>query len=113
MEAGRPPVGPVAENMLRGFAGLLLILPGLMTDVVGFLLLIPLVQRWVAARLLARADSEGSVYVDVTVGREGTRDARPGRSGARAPSEITVIEGEFERIEERTIDRRPSGPERR
>lgn len=112
MEAGKPPAGPVAENMLRSLAGILLILPGLITDAAGLALLVPPIQRWVAARLLARAGAEGSVHVNVSVAPENARGARPDRPQQKRPTEITVIEGEFERIEERTIDPRRHGPER-
>jgi len=44
--AGRPP----AETALLVVAGVLLVLPGLLSDVVGLVLLLPAARRWVARR---------------------------------------------------------------
>lgn len=46
--------GPLARGILRGLAGVLLMLPGFLTDAIGLLLLIPAVQGAVLAHLKRR-----------------------------------------------------------
>jgi len=53
MNAGRVPQTSFLDGLLLFFGGILLILPGLITDAVGLLLLIPPVRRWAAPRLAA------------------------------------------------------------
>ncbi len=99
---GEPPLAPVLDSFLIMLAGLLLLIPGLLTDVVGFLLLVPPIRRAAARWGLRRAVAAGKVHVE-------TRDWRsPGRSsdtehsqqphpGSRDP---LVIDGEWQRIDE-------------
>jgi UPF0716 protein FxsA len=53
MNAGKVPQASFLDGPLLFFGGVLLILPGLITDAVGLLLLIPPVRRWATARLAA------------------------------------------------------------
>ena len=78
----RNPLGQMAENALVGLAGVLLILPGFLTDTLGLLLLIPQVRRLVIRVLAARAQVYTAQPFD-----------GPRRSGA------DVIDGEFFEIE--------------
>ncbi len=55
MMARQNPAPALASDALNVVAGLLLILPGFLTDTLGALLLLPPVQRWVVARLALRA----------------------------------------------------------
>src|SRR5262249_20442537 len=52
-EAGKAPAGPMIDRLMIFIAGLLLVVPGVLTDLVGFALLVPplrsLVKRGVAA----------------------------------------------------------------
>ncbi|MFZ5652800.1 MAG: FxsA family protein [Pseudomonadota bacterium] len=50
---GAPPAAEMIEGLLRALAGLLLVLPGPLTDTAGLLGLIPGLRRWLARRLLA------------------------------------------------------------
>lgn len=88
---GRPPVGPMLDGILLAAAGALLLAPGLISDVMAFLLLVPPVRRIVARRLLGRAQ-------DDVKARE---EAYGGRDDSGRPSGGPVIEGEFERLDER------------
>lgn len=47
-------LGPLAHGVLRMLAGVLLILPGFLTDVIGLCLLVPGIREVVIARLRAR-----------------------------------------------------------
>lgn len=50
-ERGEVSSEPVIHGILLALAGLLLFLPGLITDVAGFLLLIPALRRWIGGRI--------------------------------------------------------------
>jgi UPF0716 protein FxsA len=88
---GQPPVGPMLDGILLATAGALLLAPGLISDVMAFLLLIPPVRRLVARRLLGQARDDAHA-------RE---EAYRGREDAARPDGGPVIEGEFERLDER------------
>jgi UPF0716 protein FxsA len=103
LEAGRPPIEPIADGAMLLVAGALLISPGLLTDVAGLLLLIPpvrtLIRHFVGQRILNSPD----VFTEV-VTRRGTktreRDAvRRPRSHSRA-EQGPIIEGDYERVDE-------------
>jgi UPF0716 protein FxsA len=105
---GKPPIAPVVDGAFVLLAGVLLILPGLITDVIGLLLLVPWVRHRVAAGSV-RSVLRSSVFKAAADPRAHPRS--PGTNGARAPEDGPVIEGEFERIDERSVDRtkRPNG----
>ena len=61
-------------------AAAVLITPGVLTDIFGFLCLIPLSRRWIKAlvwRWLRRAAQQGRVRVSVSIRAQGSRPARP------------------------------------
>jgi UPF0716 protein FxsA len=118
MAAGKPPVGPVVDGAFLMMAGLLLIAPGLITDGLGLLLLIPPLRHRLAAwgvRLVLRsAVVRRSTFSTGRSEQPWSEQPWPGEpprpeAGAR-PGPATpagpVIEGEFERVEERTVDAR-------
>lgn len=51
--------GPLAHSGLIGLAAVLLILPGFLTDVLGLLLLVPLVRQIIIARVGSRLQAAG------------------------------------------------------
>ena len=51
LAGGRMPTGPMVDGLLILIAGLLLIAPGVLTDAVGFVLLIPPARRLIRRRL--------------------------------------------------------------
>ena len=53
MERGEVPARQFADMMMIGIAGVLLVIPGFLTDIFGFALLIPPVRDWLY-RLLSR-----------------------------------------------------------
>jgi UPF0716 protein FxsA len=107
---GRPPVGPVLDGLFLMVAGALLLTPGLLTDIVALALLVPAVRRAVARAsvrwVLRRADVRLATY---------TRDERAEQEPPRPPSaglgEGPIIDGEFERVDERPASQR-NGPRR-
>jgi UPF0716 family protein affecting phage T7 exclusion len=157
LQEGGMPVRPVVDGTFVMFAGLLLISPGLMTDVAGLLLLIPPIRRvvsqWSMQRLLASgrvrtwtaetwtAESGTAEFGTTESGNRQTGSTDAGRSAERRPDReppandqstgepVTkrwntkarsagqqrsdagpVIDGEFERIDEKPVDQRqPKG----
>ena len=85
MERGEAPAIEMLEGALLAIMGILLLLPGFITDALGFLLLIPPLRKFLVVEFLKR--SGAMTNADVTIVRE---DA----SGHRR---IDVIEGEFRR----------------
>lgn len=122
MDAGKPPVAPVLDGFLLLIAGFLLVMPGLITDTLGFILLIPpvrtLIVRYGLNRLLVVTVGErpwpeddgphrDPRTADTWPEAEQGSDRQPGsRQKRRPPGEGPIIEGEYERLEERTIDPR-------
>lgn len=127
MAAGRPPVRAMLEGALMAAAGLLLIAPGLITDALGLALLVPPLRRWIAGRLSGGVLPGGATFGGRQPGDDATptgaidpddpsreadtfgRHGSPRDGAARQPRTPIVIEGEFERIEERTVDPKNGG----
>jgi UPF0716 protein FxsA len=92
MAARRDPGTGLAETVLGLGSGILLILPGFLTDVLGGLLLIPAVRRWLAAALARRAGSANVVWTNGQAGRtmpdviDGTWEELPPEETRRPPS---------------------------
>lgn len=103
---GRPPLEPVADSMLLMIAGILLAFPGLLTDVAGLLLLVPplrrAIARWIMSRMVVEVNSPARHrhWDDDKRFEPQRHQDRP-----RRPAEGVVIEGEWERVEEK----KPSG----
>jgi UPF0716 protein FxsA len=68
LTAGRLPSGPLLDGLAVLVGGAFLLTPGLLTDVVGFSLLIPASRGWIRRRVvesLRRMQSEGTIQVGV------------------------------------------------
>jgi UPF0716 protein FxsA len=115
MLAGEPPLASMMDGALVATAGILLITPGLCADAVGLLLLLPPLRQLIARILLQRILGLGEVRFETDVRRK-TRGAAPGaeRANEADTREGPVIDAEFERLDERTVDpaRRPPGRDR-
>ena len=107
---GEPPVGAMLEGGMMVIAGMLLIMPGLITDALGLLLLIPPVRHFIAGRMVAGMFGGATIRVDTF--EEGPRRDPPPRDAPRPPGDGggPVIEGDFERLDERTVDPRKKPP---
>lgn len=96
---GETPHAAVLDGMFLMLAGVFLVVPGLITDVMGLLLLIPPLRQWIARRafdsVLRNAPGEAE---------DAPEPSRPSKTGSpRArPADGPVIEGEFQRLDERT-----------
>lgn len=100
-EAGEAPVGPVVDGVCLLVAGVLLLIPGLITDVAGFLLLAPPVRHALGYWIVARVRESGAIRV-WTAGSPAPPGGRPGGS--------KTIDGEYEDVtpepRDETADRR-------
>lgn len=105
LAADETPVLPVLEGALMLLAGALLILPGVLTDGAGLALLVPMVRRSLARLVFDRtgADLGVTVFTSADEDRWPPDAAATSRQagGARRKQGGIVIDGEFERLEER------------
>lgn len=101
---GRPPVMPVMDGLFLMLAGALLLTPGLITDALALLLLVPpirrVIARWSIGHLVVHARDLGA---DDDPAPARAETARPRQGSQDGP----IIEGEFERLDET-----PTGPSR-
>jgi UPF0716 protein FxsA len=88
MERGEAPAIEMLEGALLALMGILLLLPGFITDALGFLLLIPPLRRFLVVEFLKHSGT--MTAADVTIVREQAGSHR----------QVDVIEGEFEREDE-------------
>jgi UPF0716 protein FxsA len=111
-----PPVQSMIDGIGLSIAGFLLLLPGMISDILGLLLLIPAIRRPLVGRLLGvaatRMDGRSRPGERGGFGPGASREREPGSTPEtnRAPGprpggagDGVVIDGEFERLEERTI----------
>jgi UPF0716 protein FxsA len=99
MSEGRAPASSVLDGLFLLLAGGLLLMPGLISDVLAFILLVPPVRRaiarWSIRQVLYRTD------VDFDDARQpGARNGRARREGYASTQDGPVIDGEFERLKE-------------
>ncbi|MHC2069533.1 FxsA family protein [Bremerella sp. T1] len=81
LAAGQMPGSAMADAAMIFAAGALLMTPGLLTDGVGFAMLIPPCRAWIKARFLSWAKSKFHIQASTTVdGETRTYRSSPGRS---------------------------------
>src|SRR5262245_56211775 len=68
LEKGEMPVTPVIDGIGILAAGILLMTPGLLTDIIGFMLFIPPLRRGLAKWLFRRAIQSGTVHIRTYAG---------------------------------------------
>lgn len=112
IEAGRSGLEPVFDSLLAVTAGILLILPGLMSDGLGLLLLLPPLRKLVATLVLPHVVSGGAVNAQIFEGRFKKR-ASDDWPPDEPPSEPIVIDGDYERLGERTVQPGATEPKQR
>ena len=99
MSEGRPLVEPVLDGLFLMLAGGLLVMPGLISDAVALVLLVPPIRRAIARWSIRRVLENPNVRVTIDEGAEPPR--RPTGQGP-------TIEGEFQRVDENAPRLRPS-----
>ena len=58
LASGQPPAATLVDGLLILVAGALLVTPGVLTDGVGFLLLVPAARAWIRQRLRRRFEAQ-------------------------------------------------------
>jgi UPF0716 protein FxsA len=130
MARGKPPVGPVVDGVFLALAGLLLIVPGFLTDIFGLALLVPRVRHgfaaWSIRRVLRSAEMRGFVFGTRAANGNGAHAGQTGQASGHDPAgprnaagaqrppagNGPIIEGEVLSVGERTVDPRRSDPNR-
>ena len=117
MQRGKAPIAPVIDGLLILLGGVLLIVPGFLSDALGLALLVPRLRHrfavWGLRRLIRSPELRTFFFGDRPPNAGGANhDAgasrrQAGSAGAPRPPDGTgpIIEGEFERLDERTVDR--------
>jgi len=90
LQAGEAPALELAEGALLAAAGMLLLLPGFCSDIVGLVLLVPAVRVWAAARLVRRLLRGGTYRQAGHVIIEGEFERRGGSDDTSGPSSVSV-----------------------
>jgi UPF0716 protein FxsA len=103
LSEGRTPVEPVVDGLFLMVAGVLLLTPGLITDVVALALLVPPLRRLIARTVMRWALRRTKVHIETFTADAGPRGWHP------SDDDGSVIEGEFERIDERPVRPRKGG----
>lgn len=99
VEEFRDPARPLAHGALVMVAGVLLVMPGFLTDTLGLLLLLPPLRSLLLGLLGRRVKVTGTGF--------GTRPEGWPRDGAQRP---TVIDAEYVVVEETGDDHGPGSP---
>lgn len=96
--AGRPAEAEVADGMYVALAGVLLVVPGILSTVAALVLLVPPVRRALARRAAARAVRAGSARMGPSITVVGAGAPRGygawGPAAGRDPWQGRVIEGQ-------------------
>lgn len=101
LDKGEMPVTPVVDGMGIMAAGLLLLTPGLISDVIGFLLFIPPLRRGLAKWLFRKGLQSGTVNIR-TFRRGGAGAPGPGSKPRGRPTFVKsddIVDAEFETID--------------
>ena len=89
MRAGELPAQEMAEGLLLAVAGALLITPGFVTDIIGFLILFPPSRVWIASVLLGRVQVQG-LHAHTSSAANTHQQGQEGEASSR------TIEGEYQ-----------------
>ncbi|MES0371058.1 MAG: FxsA family protein [Mariprofundaceae bacterium] len=71
IDQGQPPAEQMLHGTMIALSGILLFIPGFITDLIGFLLLIPMIRNWLGRRIiLAQVSGQrkhGTTIIDAEV----------------------------------------------
>ncbi|MBD3610909.1 MAG: FxsA family protein [Hydrogenovibrio crunogenus] len=102
MAQGQVPAVEMMEGVFIFLGGLMLLIPGLITDAMGFMLLIPPIRQLLAKKLIAQRQAQYAQYKGHVYETEWTEHSSDGRSiqhvriieSSTPDKESDVIEGE-------------------
>lgn len=103
-EKGESPVGAVLDGMGIFVAGVLLVLPGFISDVLGLLLFIPPLRRWLIALMFRHVPRNGTAYRPARSGPS-HRTGDAGQGGFRKSE--NVVDAEFETVDPQAAKKDP------
>jgi UPF0716 protein FxsA len=83
LRAGQMPTQDLGRGLFGVIAGILLILPGFLTDILGLILLLPPVQRLLGKALLSRMRGQTTVRTATVIDGEWQRMDEPGQAPMR------------------------------
>lgn len=115
MQAGQMPVSELAQGLMLAIAGALLLTPGFVTDVFGFILLTPFLRQYFADkvfRLLVSKAQQGQFYSQTAYysSQQRPTDDIHGssfdRESLHVSRDIEVIDGEYCEISEEKIEKK-------
>jgi UPF0716 protein FxsA len=115
MSSGEPPIKPVVDGFFLAIAGAFLLTPGVVTDSIGLLLLVPPIRHAIARWAFKRMTNGGSFTIHTysaettetqqQPGRSGPSPTRPASSNRPRPGNTAgagpIIDGEFEEIKKK------------
>jgi UPF0716 protein FxsA len=103
---GRPPMGPVLDGFFILMAGLLLIVPGFLSDLLGLALLVPPLRRqfagWCFRQLLKSGDVRAAKVGPASNAEKRAPDHER-RASTPPRADGPVIDGEFHHVGDRTV----------
>ncbi|MFC1568015.1 FxsA family protein [Pseudomonadota bacterium] len=71
MDRGQPPAEQMLHGIMIAISGVLLFIPGFITDLIGFLLLVPMIREWLGRRIISAQLSNqrkgGDIIIDAEV----------------------------------------------
>jgi UPF0716 protein FxsA len=89
---GRMPVAAIYDSIGLSVAGALIVVPGFITDVFGFTLLVPPIRRWATKRVLGQFLADHIFQPEMP-------EAGPAKRPKPQRSPGPVIEGEYRRVD--------------
>ncbi len=93
---GQSPISLFAETLGVGFAGVLLLIPGFLSDAFGLLLLLPPTRKFLLSHL--KKNTQSTTYEQQSYHYYQQRPRRSGQEDTNRRGEL--LEGEFERKED-------------
>ena len=105
IERGRSGFAPLFDGLVQIMAGMLLIFPGLISDVIGLTLLVPAVRHTLVTTILPKLFAV-STFSTAESRRPYQRQDGEARSDAApdaSSGDGVTIEGEYERVSEKTV----------
>ncbi len=102
MDSGEMPAQQLLEGVFIMIGGVLLLTPGLVTDLLGFLCLIPVTRQWASAQLSTRAFVGFSGGMGAAAGPSRQNTGASGKVSRKVPGgdRGDIIDGDFERIDD-------------
>ena len=70
VDRGQPPAEQMLHGIMIAISGVLLFIPGFITDLIGFLLLVPPVRNWLGQKLIAAQISNRSAGGETIIDAE-------------------------------------------